>query len=72
MAASAAMILNAVKTLADLADDIPVISTVLESAEDERKFSVINHSAAKIVMFLTMSTDDQRRLCTQRLYKLRG
>lgn len=55
MAASAAMILNAVKTLAGLADDIPVISAqVLENLQKMNvEFSEINpHSTAKRLSWL--------------------
>ena len=72
MAASAAMILNAVKTLAGLADDIPVISAqVLENLQKMNVEFFGDKSALnceEIIMALTMSTmtNPTADSCTQR------
>ena len=78
MAASAAMILNAVKTLAGLADDIPVISA--QVLENLQKMNVeffgdkSSLNCEEIIMALTMSTmtNPTADYALKELYKLRG
>ena len=78
MAASAAMVLNAVKTLAGLADDIPVISAqVLENLQKMNVEFFGDKSALnceEIIMALTMSTmtNPTADYALKELYKLRG
>lgn len=78
MAASAAMILNAIKTLAGLADDIPVISAqVLENLQKMNVEFFGDKSALnceEIIMALTMSTmtNPTADYALKKLYKLRG
>ena len=78
MAASAAMILNAIKTLAGLADDIPVISA--QVLENLQKMNVeffgdkSSLNCEEIIMALTMSTmtNPTADYALKELYKLRG